>query len=69
MMAGDHPEFIYNEWPEAVFETMQQLTPPLLMASLTTAGGIGSLAVSSMRSLQARDVRSMSNVCREASIG
>ena len=31
---------------------MQQLTPPVVMTSLTTAGGIGSLAVSSMRPIQ-----------------
>jgi hydrophobe/amphiphile efflux-3 (HAE3) family protein len=37
---------------ETVFETMQQLTPPVVMTSLTTAGGIGSLAVSSMRPIQ-----------------
>jgi predicted RND superfamily exporter protein len=37
---------------EIVFETMEQLTPPVVMTSLTTAGGIGSLAVSSMRPIQ-----------------
>ncbi len=37
---------------EIVFETMQQLTPPVVMTSLTTAGGIGSLAVSSMPPIQ-----------------
>ena len=37
---------------DTVFETMQQLTPPLVMTSLTTAAGIGSLAISPMRPIQ-----------------
>jgi len=37
---------------EIVFDTMQRLTPPLVMSALTTAGGIGSLAVSQIRPLQ-----------------
>ena len=47
--AAERPE---RPAPELVFETMQQLTPPVVMTSLTTAGGIGSLAVSSMRPIQ-----------------
>jgi len=46
---AEHPE---RPAREIVFETMQQLTPPVVMTSLTTAGGIGSLAVSSMRPIQ-----------------
>jgi hypothetical protein len=44
-----HPE---RPVRELVFETMQELTPPVVMTSLTTAGGIGSLAVSSMLPIQ-----------------
>jgi hydrophobe/amphiphile efflux-3 (HAE3) family protein len=46
---AEHPE---RPVGEIVFETMQQMTPPVVMTSLTTAGGIGSLAVSSMRPIQ-----------------
>lgn len=46
---AEHPE---RPVREIVFETMQQLAPPVVMTSLTTAGGIGSLAVSSMRPIQ-----------------
>ncbi len=37
---------------ETVYETMQQMTPQIVMTSLTTAAGIGSLAVSIMRPIQ-----------------
>jgi hydrophobe/amphiphile efflux-3 (HAE3) family protein len=46
---AEHPD---RPVREIVFETMQQLSPPVVMTSLTTAGGIGSLAVSSMRPIQ-----------------
>jgi predicted RND superfamily exporter protein len=38
--------------PEVVFRTMERLTPPVVMTSLTTAGGIGALAVSPIRPVQ-----------------
>jgi predicted RND superfamily exporter protein len=44
-----HPE---RSARDIVLETMEQMTPPVIMTSLTTAGGIGSLAVSSMRPIQ-----------------
>ncbi len=44
-----HPE---RSPRESVLDTMEQLTPPLVMTSLTTAAGIGSLAVSPMRPIQ-----------------
>ncbi len=37
---------------DTVFATMQQMTPPVVMTSLTTAAGLGSLAVSAMRPIQ-----------------
>ena len=46
---AEHPEHPVRE---IVFDTMEQLTPPVVMTSLTTAGGIGSLAVSSMLPVQ-----------------
>jgi predicted RND superfamily exporter protein len=46
---AEHPE---RSARDSVLETMEQMTPPVVMTSLTTAGGIGSLAVSSMRPVQ-----------------
>jgi predicted RND superfamily exporter protein len=46
---AEHPE---RSARDTVLETMEQMTPPVVMTSLTTAGGIGSLAVSSMRPVQ-----------------
>jgi hydrophobe/amphiphile efflux-3 (HAE3) family protein len=46
---SEHPE---RNARDIVLETMEQMTPPVVMTSLTTAGGIGSLAVSSMRPIQ-----------------
>jgi predicted RND superfamily exporter protein len=47
---AEHPE---RPACETVFETMEQMTAPVVMTSLTTAGGIGSLAVSSLQPIQA----------------
>ena len=38
--------------PDTVFETMEDMTRPVVMTSVTTAAGIASLAVSSMRPVQ-----------------
>jgi predicted RND superfamily exporter protein len=38
--------------PDIVFETMQRLTPPVVMTALTTAAGIGALAISAIRPVQ-----------------
>jgi predicted RND superfamily exporter protein len=38
--------------PETVRETMEQMTPPVVMTSLTTAAGLASLAVSSVQQVQ-----------------
>ena len=46
---SEHPE---RSARDTVLETMEQMTPPVVMTSLTTAGGIGSLAVSSMPPIQ-----------------
>jgi hydrophobe/amphiphile efflux-3 (HAE3) family protein len=46
---SEHPE---RPARDTVLETMEQMTPPVVMTSLTTAGGIGSLAVSSMPPIQ-----------------
>jgi len=46
---AEHPE---RSTQEIVFETMERLTPPVVMTSLTTAGGIGALAVSPIRPVQ-----------------
>jgi predicted RND superfamily exporter protein len=45
----EHPE---RPVDEIVFETMERLTPPVVMTALTTAGGIGALAVSPIRPVQ-----------------
>jgi predicted RND superfamily exporter protein len=46
---SEHPE---RSARDTILETMEQMTPPVVMTSLTTAGGIGSLAVSSMPPIQ-----------------
>jgi predicted RND superfamily exporter protein len=46
---AEHPE---RSARDTVLATMDQMTPPVVMTSLTTAGGIGSLAVSFMRPVQ-----------------
>jgi len=46
---AEHPE---RPVREIVFETMERLTPPVVMTSLTTAGGIGSLATSPIPPVQ-----------------
>jgi hydrophobe/amphiphile efflux-3 (HAE3) family protein len=46
---AEHPE---RPARDTVLATMEQMTPPVVMTSLTTAAGIGSLAVSFMRPIQ-----------------